>query len=452
MRRQQSSPLPVIASATPWLPATELATGRWGATTARPWGAIGWGATGVAMNRRLATAGAATFCPATPDPQTASEGVAAEAEEDPVERRRRTEAVLLFHKGSVALRKLAGLAELADATEARTRIRELNELYDLTGGALRIEEIAGGYQLMTRPGLAPWLRRLKHLPSTVRLGSAAMETLAIIAYRQPVARADIEAVRGVACGELIRQLMQRDLVRICGRGEELGRPYLYGTTPYFLQIFGLKNVNAIPTLPGASIRDDSDDTFPFVADPSQASEADSPIEALAPDPADHPLDLTPPETSPPAAVTTKESDVSIAAGPVASDEVIDFLNSGSALGLAEPTATAQSGALVIDDDDDEFFDDDVDDDVDVDDDEDDDDWDDDDVEDDDDDDDDDEWEEVGDDEGDDEDDDDDVEDDVDVEADDEIDEEEDELEDGEWVDDDEDDDWSDDDEDDEEWD
>jgi segregation and condensation protein B len=373
--------------------------------------------------------------------------IAANAEDDdPSVRRKRAEAVLLFHRGPVNLRKLAALAGLADATEARTRIREMNAIYDQTGSALRVEEVAGGHQLLTRPSLAPWLRRIKHVPPPVHLGDAAMETLAIIAYRQPVLRADVEAIRGVACGELIRQLMQRDLVRISGRSEDLGRPYLYGTTPYFLQIFGLKNMGSIPALPGASIADDSEDTLANQNDTSQATDTDSPIEP--PMNVDFPL----PAPSPFDIVTPKESDVSIAPGPVVFDEVADFLLTDSNIAIAERPLAIQPDVVAIDDDEDEdYFDDDEDDDV-VDDDEDDD-WDDDEDEDDveEDEDAEDAWEEVG--------DEDEVEEEeVDVEEvddedeDDEEEEAEDDLEEDDvWDDDEDDDDWEDDD-DEEEWD
>jgi segregation and condensation protein B len=206
-------------------------------------------------------------------------GVIADDPENSVQRRRRAEAVLLFTRDPLPLRKLAQLAGLADATEARTLLRQLNELYDRTGSALRVEEIAGGYQLLTRPGLAPWLRRFASAPPSVRLSSPAMETLAVVAYRQPVLRANIEAIRGVACGEILRQLMQRDLVRICGRSEELGRPYLYGTTKHFLQTFGLKDVSTLPIMSGAGVEDDSEDTCANLVDQDQGLPAASPIEA-----------------------------------------------------------------------------------------------------------------------------------------------------------------------------
>ena len=122
-------------------------------------------------------------------------------------------------------------------------VRQLNQFYDEAGRAFRVEEVAGGFQLLTRMRFAPWLRRLEYVPSPVRLSAPAMETLAVVAYRQPVLRAEIEAIRGVNCGEILRQLMERDLVRIGGRSDELGRPYLYTTTKRFLQLFGLQNLD-----------------------------------------------------------------------------------------------------------------------------------------------------------------------------------------------------------------
>ena len=143
-------------------------------------------------------------------------------------------------------RKLAHLAGLADGTKARTLVRALNRRYDAEASAFRVEEIAGGFQLLTRPKYAPWLRRLHSIPLEVRLSAPAMETLAVVAYRQPVLRAEIEAIRGVQCGEVLRQLIERDLVRIVGRSEELGRPLLYGTTRQFLQVFGLRHLEDLP--------------------------------------------------------------------------------------------------------------------------------------------------------------------------------------------------------------
>lgn len=161
-------------------------------------------------------------------------------------RMQRLEAVLLLAREPLNSRKLAQFANLADGTEARTLVRKLNEAYDAAGRAFRVEEVASGYQLFTRPGFATWLRKLGHVPAEMRLSAPALETLAVIAYRQPVPRADIEAIRGVNCGEILRQLMERDLARISGRSDELGRPFLYGTTRRFLQVFGLVDLDELP--------------------------------------------------------------------------------------------------------------------------------------------------------------------------------------------------------------
>jgi segregation and condensation protein B len=167
-------------------------------------------------------------------------------EEQPEDRRQRLEAILLIAREPLSLRKLAQLAGLADATEARTLSRQLNELYDRDGRAIRVEEVAGGYQLLTRPQFARWLRKLQHVPGEQRWTQSALETLALVAYRQPILRAELEAIRGVGCGEVLRQLMQRDLVKIVGRSEELGKPYLYGTTKRFLQLFGISSLQRSP--------------------------------------------------------------------------------------------------------------------------------------------------------------------------------------------------------------
>jgi segregation and condensation protein B len=163
----------------------------------------------------------------------------------PDSKQRVVEAVLMIAREPLSARKIASLAELADPTEARSIARQLNEQYDSHGYAFRVEEVAGGMQLLTRPQFATWLRRLE-VPGEVLLSQGMLETLAIVAYRQPLLRAEMEAIRGVSCDEVLRQLMQRDLVRICGRHEDLGRPYLYGTTKRFLELFGLQSLDSLP--------------------------------------------------------------------------------------------------------------------------------------------------------------------------------------------------------------
>lgn len=162
------------------------------------------------------------------------------------ERMARLEAVLFLAREPINTRKLAQFAGLADGTEARTLVRRLNRCYDESGSAFRAEELAGGFQLMSRAKFGPWLRRLVSSPVETRLSTPAQETLAVVAYRQPVMRAEIEAIRGVDCGEILRQLMDRDLVRTAGRANELGRPYWYATTKRFLQVFGLRHLDDLP--------------------------------------------------------------------------------------------------------------------------------------------------------------------------------------------------------------
>lgn len=179
----------------------------------------------------------------------------------------RLEAILFLAKQPLTSRKLAQLANLADGTEARTLVRSLNKLYDAANRAFRVEELAGGYQLLTRGKFADWVRRVVGGDDPTRLSTPAMETLAIIAYRQPVLRADVEAIRGVNCGEIIRQLMDRDLVQIKGRSEELGRPFLYATSSAFLRTFGFRSLEDLP-------RKDEFRRFEAETDASAASQVD----------------------------------------------------------------------------------------------------------------------------------------------------------------------------------
>jgi segregation and condensation protein B len=161
-------------------------------------------------------------------------------------RRSRLEAILFLARGPLGLRKVAQLANLADGTEARTLLRSLQERYDERGGAFQVAQVAGGYQLLSRREFAGWLRPQASSAREIRLSPPALETLAVVAYRQPVLRAEVEAIRGVACGEILRQLMDRDLLRIVGRSEELGRPLRYGTTKRFLEVYGLPDLDQLP--------------------------------------------------------------------------------------------------------------------------------------------------------------------------------------------------------------
>jgi segregation and condensation protein B len=165
----------------------------------------------------------------------------------------RVEALLFASERSLSETKMKTVLGIEDedaTNQIKKAIDSLNKSYDGDSRAFRIERIAGGYRVMTREELAPLVSRLHEQRQQQKLSQAALETLSIIAYRQPVMRAEIEVIRGVACGDVLRGLMERRLVKIVGRAEELGRPMLYGTTKDFLQIFGLANLKDLPEVQG----------------------------------------------------------------------------------------------------------------------------------------------------------------------------------------------------------
>jgi segregation and condensation protein B len=190
--------------------------------------------------------------------------------------RQRVEGVLLLARTPLSSRRLAQLAGLEDGTQARTVVRELNRHYDQVGRSFQVKAVAGGFQLRTRPQFARWLRQLEGLPPPQRFSGPALETLTIVAYRQPVTRAEIEAIRGVSSGEMLHQLLDRGLVRIAGRSEHLGHPFLYATTRQFLTNYGL---NGLENLPRAGKLRQSG--LPAWASPVQ-NPADSPPPVAAP--------------------------------------------------------------------------------------------------------------------------------------------------------------------------
>ena len=167
-------------------------------------------------------------------------------ENDPKSRMRRLEAVLFMSRMPIPSRKLSQLAKLEDGTQARTMVKELNQHYDETSRAFHVKRVAGGFQLRTRPQFADWIRRLDHTPKPSRLSAPALDTLTVVAYRQPIIKAEIEAIRGVSCGEMLRQLLESGLVKIAGRSEKLGRPFLYATSKDFLTQFGFNSLNELP--------------------------------------------------------------------------------------------------------------------------------------------------------------------------------------------------------------
>ena len=164
----------------------------------------------------------------------------------------RVEALLLTVDKPLSAAKLASAVGPRDgsaalgAGEIEAVIARLNEVYERTGRAFRVEPVAGGYRVMARPEHASVLAAFHRGQADGKLSRPAIETLAIVAYRQPITRGSLEAIRGVACGEVLRGLLERRLVTVTGRAEEPGRPMLYGTTKTFLDAFGLASIKDLP--------------------------------------------------------------------------------------------------------------------------------------------------------------------------------------------------------------
>ncbi|HAL44879.1 MAG TPA: SMC-Scp complex subunit ScpB [Phycisphaerales bacterium] len=157
------------------------------------------------------------------------------------------EAILFASDEPLSAERLVNISQFnGGVKQVKKCIETLNQQYVESKRSFRIEEIAGGFQMMTLPDYNNWLKNMLKQRSDNKLSPAALETLAIVAYKQPIIRADIEAIRGVACGEIVRTLMYKGLVKIAGKAEILGRPLLYGTTKKFLQVFGLNDLKDLP--------------------------------------------------------------------------------------------------------------------------------------------------------------------------------------------------------------
>jgi segregation and condensation protein B len=162
------------------------------------------------------------------------------------------EAALFAASRPLTLEELSTLDEAAGEAGAQAALEELRALYDADHG-VELVEIAEGWQFLTRPEYAESIERAQFALRPRRLSPAALETLAIIAYRQPVGRLEVDEIRGVDSGAVIDKLVERGLVVITSRGEGLGRPLLYSTTPQFLEILGLKGLNELPRLDELSV-------------------------------------------------------------------------------------------------------------------------------------------------------------------------------------------------------
>ena len=156
------------------------------------------------------------------------------------------EAALFASSRPIPTEELAALDPDASPAALAAAIEELREHYDVEGHGVELQELAGGWQILTRPEYTEAIERAQLAARPQRLSAAALETLAIIAYRQPISRAEIEDIRGVAIGGVLKSLHERGLIDVVGRGEGLGRPLMYGTTSLFLEHFALRHLEELP--------------------------------------------------------------------------------------------------------------------------------------------------------------------------------------------------------------
>ena len=155
------------------------------------------------------------------------------------------ESLLFVSDAPLTPEKIRRALPNAETSEIKSVMKTLSEEYDTRGGGFFLLEVAGGYQLRSRPEYSEYIKKMLQ-PSPLRISPSAMETLAVIAYRQPLIRSDLEHIRGVDCGGVIKTLLDRKLIRIMGRKEIPGRPIIYGTTRHFLEVFNLKSLRDLP--------------------------------------------------------------------------------------------------------------------------------------------------------------------------------------------------------------
>lgn len=158
------------------------------------------------------------------------------------------ESLLFISGGPLSVDKLKGLFEESTSERIEAQLQSLQQEYIGRGAGIMIAEVAGGWQLATCPEHVGLIRKFKTVKQSTRLSKPALESLAIIAYKQPITRSEIEAIRGVNIGGIVRNLMERRLVKIVGKKDVPGKPMMYGTTVEFLQYFGLKDLSSLPTL------------------------------------------------------------------------------------------------------------------------------------------------------------------------------------------------------------
>jgi segregation and condensation protein B len=208
------------------------------------------------------------------------------------------ESLLYMTDHALTPKEITGVLETKQWTgdEIKGIIEEIGHGLDAAGSSLQVLEVAGGFQMATRPEFAGWIRRLYKERLTVRLSSSALETLSIIAYKQPIARSEIEQIRGVEVTGVMETLLERRLIRVVGRKETIGRPLLYGTTIEFLRHFGLKHLAELPDLESMAVPAPAEAATPE-AQPEEALvfAGDVPAEET---PAEEPVQETPSSSEP----------------------------------------------------------------------------------------------------------------------------------------------------------
>jgi segregation and condensation protein B len=202
------------------------------------------------------------------------------------------ESLLFVAEEPLSIDRIKKLLNPVDTAEIRTALGALTQEYDTRAGGFYLREVAGGYQLRTRPVYNEWVKKLLQ-PKPPRLSKAALETLAIVAYKQPIIRSDVEHLRGVDCGGVLRVLLERKLIRVLGRKEIPGRPLIYGTTKRFLEVFDLKDLTDLPT------PKEIEELIATESDTAQAPEAErDPDGSLVAKSSQTRQDATDPETAP----------------------------------------------------------------------------------------------------------------------------------------------------------
>ncbi len=181
------------------------------------------------------------------------------------------EALLMASDRPLGASRIASLLDGVQAGDVRAYVEDLNALYGRTGRSFKISEIAGGFLYMVHSEYGVWVRRLLKDKAPVRLSSAALETLAIIVFKQPVMKAEVEHIRGVSVDGVVRHLLEKGLIRIAGRSDAPGRPLLYGTTRDFLKHFGLKTLSDLPKV--RELNELLEDKVAAVASPGESLQA-----------------------------------------------------------------------------------------------------------------------------------------------------------------------------------